>query len=273
MSRGAQNALWRNKPYPLGVRGGCHNGYNLRQLMSSTPRHRAPRSALTARWTNLVLATYEVSETILRRHLHPSLELDRWEDRCHVSLVAFDFEQTRVLGMRIPFFESFPEVNLRTYVRFGEQRGVAFIREFVPSRLIATIARLWYNEPYRSVPLSSRSRRTNDTIQVSRTWKAGNRTHSMDVSSTGQAFLPAHDSLEHHFKEHEWGFGSTRSGRLLRYRVEHPVWLVRPITASEIAVGFRESYGNEWSPLDERAPMSLIVAEGSPVRIYWPDIQ
>ena len=54
---------------------------------------------LTARWSNLFLATYAVPEELLRPRLPEGLELDRPDGQCFVSLVAFDFLDTRVLGV------------------------------------------------------------------------------------------------------------------------------------------------------------------------------
>src|SRR5262245_26571807 len=112
---------------------------------------------LTARWSNLFLATYAVPHDLLRPRLPPGLELDIWERQAFVSLVAFDFLQTRVLGVPWPGYRDFPEVNLRFYVRHGNQRGVTFIREFVPRRLVAWMARLLYNEPYVAAPMRSQA--------------------------------------------------------------------------------------------------------------------
>ena len=104
---------------------------------------------LTARWSNLCLFTYAVPADLLRRRVPPGLELDRREGlagEAFVSLVAFDFLDTRVLGVPWPGFRNFPEINLRFYVRRptpdgGAERGVVFVREFVPQRLVAWMAR------------------------------------------------------------------------------------------------------------------------------------
>ena len=79
------------------------------------------------------------------------LDLDRWEGSALVSLVAFDFVDTRVWGLPWPGFVGFPELNLRFHVRDGQRRGVCFVREYVPSRLVSWLARTLYNEPYHGV--------------------------------------------------------------------------------------------------------------------------
>src|SRR5215213_8997960 len=106
------------------------------------------RPFLTARWHNLFLATYPVPPALLEPRLPPGLTLDLRDGRAFVSLVAFEFLDTRVLGVPWPGYRDFAELNLRFYARRGEERGVVFLREFVPRFLIAWLARKLYNEPY-----------------------------------------------------------------------------------------------------------------------------
>ena len=109
------------------------------------------RPFLRARWVDVLLVTYAVPDDALASRLPVGLEFDRWEGRALVSLVAFDFVDTRVWGLPWPGFVRFPELNLRFYVRYGQRRGVCFIREYVPSRWVSWLARTLYNEPYRGV--------------------------------------------------------------------------------------------------------------------------
>lgn len=53
------------------------------------------RPFLTARWSNLVLASWAVPPTALASLMPPSCEADLLEGQAFVSLVAFDFEDTR----------------------------------------------------------------------------------------------------------------------------------------------------------------------------------
>lgn len=227
-----------------------------------------PRPALTARWTNLILLTYRAPTRLLRPCVHPSLELDTWDGETHVSLVAFDFENTRIHGIRIPGFVDFPEVNLRTYVRRGDERGVVFIRELVPSRLIALVARLWYNEPYLAVPMQSTVQRTPQELVAARRWMAGGVSHSVVTRAGHKWVLPPPGSSTDHFKEQTWGFGRDRSGRLLRYRVEHPPWTTLDLQEGSVEVDFGRAYGPDWTFLGRETPISTIWAVGSEVAVY-----
>lgn len=225
---------------------------------------------LAARWSNLVLVTYTVPEALVRAVVHPALELDRWEGQTHVSLVAFDFCDTRVLFCRVPGHVTFPEVNLRTYVRHGDRRGVSFIREFVPRRLVAAVARAAFNEPYRATSMDSATAVGGDRVCVTHQWRWGNREHTLTVVGSAAIESSPSDSAAYHFTEHEWGYGRTRGGRLLRYRVRHPEWSVRTVHDLTLNADFGALYGDTWAWLTDATPASVVFAVGSPVIVDRP---
>ena len=105
------------------------------------------RPFLTAEWRYLAMLQYAVDPHVLRPFVPRGTELDDWQGRMLVSLVGFQFLETRVLGVPIPFHRHFDEVNLRFYVRRrgpeGWRRAVVFLREIVPrleaEGLLATI--------------------------------------------------------------------------------------------------------------------------------------
>src|ERR1700758_642536 len=111
------------------------------------------RVFLTAEWRMLAMLNFEVDPALLEAHLPHGCELDLWNRKTLVSLVGFQFLNTRVMGTVIPFHRNFEEVNLRFYVRGCEGRGVVFIREIVPRRAITAVARTLYGENYVTAPL------------------------------------------------------------------------------------------------------------------------
>src|SRR6476469_9717658 len=109
-------------------------------------------SFLTASWEHLVLLNYRCPSELLGPFVPAGTELDRWQGETLVSLVGFLSSDTRLLGVPVPFHRTFEEVNLRFYVRRAipeHRRAVVFIRELVPRRAVAAVARALYNEPYR----------------------------------------------------------------------------------------------------------------------------
>ncbi len=226
------------------------------------------RSFLTARWHNLILANYAIPEELLRPLVPPGCELDRRDGQCWASLVGFQFLNMKVLGIGWPGFRNFPEWNLRFYVTHQGQRGVCFVREFVPSWLIATTARVIYNEPYRSARMTMDVKDNPETITATYSVKWGGRVHSLQAVGSKPAVRPAEDSSEHWFKEHSWGFGTSRRGKLIRYEVNHPEWDVYPVREFTAKVDWGTMYGPEWGVMQKTEPASVVLAVGSDVSVY-----
>ncbi len=216
------------------------------------------------------MASYAVEAEMLADHLPTGLEPDTLDGKAFVSFVAFRFLNTRVLGVKIPLHIDFPEINLRYYVKLGGQRGVCFIREIVPHSTTAWAARTLYNEPYVALPLYCRIKTQEDRLTAEYGVKHAGRTHSIRVVAENRPYLPKSDSLAHYFKEHEWGFGRTRTGKTLGYRVVHPHWNVYPLTSYRIDVDFAALYGPKWAVLNGAEPFNVTLAQGSPVKVYSP---
>jgi uncharacterized protein len=222
-----------------------------------------PRPFLTAQWRNLVLANYPVDESSLRSMLPSTLEPDRFNGRCWVSLVGFQFRRTRVFGVGWPGHRDFPEWNLRAYVRQGDRRGVIFIREFVPRRLVALIARVVYNEPYRTTPISDR---IEDRIGYR--VRAGGRWHELSVRPTDRSKEPVPGSETEFFTDQKWGYGLSRRGVLQRYSVVHSIWPIETVEDVRIDVDWDGLYGAEWASLNGQTPASVLYTVGSDVAVY-----
>ncbi|CAN5220528.1 DUF2071 domain-containing protein [soil metagenome] len=228
---------------------------------------------LSAQWRNLILITWSVPPELLRAIAPRGIEPDVRAGRAFVSFVAFDFRDTRVLSVPWPGHIRFPEANLRYYVRQGKRRGVCFVREYVPKPLIAMVARWGYNEQYATAAMDFRKGANGDgEIALDYQMKAHGASARIRVVSGAAVPPPASNSLEHFFKEHEWGYGRFHSGHTLMYRVRHPHWRVHPIKKIDWEIDFAGLYGEEWGFLEEQKPFSAIHAEGSPVTVSFPRI-
>ena len=225
---------------------------------------------LTAEWRRLINLTYRVPADKLLPLLPPGLEPDWWEGHAHVSLVAFDFLQTRVKGIRIPFHVNFPEVNLRYYVRRGSRNGVMFVKELVPKYAIAKVARWSYNEPYERRPMRSEVREVGDSQILRHEVRFGKQIQSLEVETGLKGLVPEEGTPDHFFKEHDLGFGVRRNGQVLCYRVDHPKWGVREVRRVDLKWDFGRVYGPEWAFLNDAQPLYQLVAAGSPVKVYHP---
>jgi len=222
---------------------------------------------LSAKWENLILVTYKTDPEFLKPYLPEGLELDIIEGGAFLSLVAFDFIDTKVKGIHIPFNVNFPEINLRFYVKNKEQRGVVFVREFVPNHLTVIGANIFFNENYKCINMKNEIS-FGEEIILMHTIEINSKEYYIKIQGKNKPFMPAENSAEHFFKEHEWGFGTTRSGKTLMYRVEHPCWEVYPVTDFETNIDYGEVYGNHWKFLNGHNPYNITFAKGSAIKVY-----
>jgi uncharacterized protein len=148
---------------------------------------------------------------------------------------------------------------------------VAFIREVVPRRAIALIARLRYNEPYVAMPMRHRityqdlDRRA--LAEVRYQWKQ-DRWYTVEAVTVGQPELPGPGSEEEFITEHYWGYTAQRDGGALEYKVEHPQWPVWQAQNSRLDCDAGQMYGSEFREALGATPHSVVVAMGSPVVVY-----
>jgi uncharacterized protein len=224
---------------------------------------------LTATWSHLINLSFAVPDELLLPLLPKGLELDRYDGKAHVTLAAFDFLETRVRGVKVPFHINFPEVNLRFYVHHNGRRGVVFIREYVPKHCIALIAHRVYNEPYVSFPMESKllPQADGSLRLLHQIWKDKDE-FALEVLVSGEETIPGPETTAHFFKEHEWGFGRDKKGETVVYRVEHPLWATRDIDVQRLTFDFEKLYGPEWKWLNGRLPDHALYCAGSPIKVY-----
>jgi uncharacterized protein YqjF (DUF2071 family) len=236
-----------------------------------------PRPFLTAVWRHVALLNYEVSPALLRPLVPTGTELDMFDGVALASVVGFRFLDTRVLGWRVPFHRDFNEVNLRFYVRRRAddgtwRRAVVFVRELVPRRAIALVARWCYNEPYRAVPM----RHELEVAGISEgapgramyAWRLAGRWHQLEVRTRGNPAVPSPESEAAFITEHYWGYTAQRDGGCKEYQVAHPPWRVWSAAGARFDCDVRRVYGAGFGECLGASPRSAFLAEGSPVTVY-----
>lgn len=231
-----------------------------------------PGVFLRAEWRNLTVVTYGIDPEILKPHLPAGLHLDLWQGQALVSLVGFQFLRTKVLGIRIPFWGTFPEVNLRFYVArntpAGElRRGVVFVKELVPHPIVAWVARTLYNENYHAAPMTEQV----VTGSAEYAWRADDdaRANRLRATANGLPRLPEDESLDTWIIDHHWGYSRSRHGATIEYEVDRRPWRTFPVGDYEVDVDVAAVYGAEFVDALSRPPLSIVLAEGSKVSVSF----
>jgi len=225
---------------------------------------------IKAKWNNLILANYQVSPEILMPFVPKGTELDTFEGKYFISLVAFMFHETKVLGLPVPYHINFEEVNLRFYVKpihDNSKRAVVFIKEIVPKKAIEIIANSLFKENYITVPM----KHTFNNNSYTSAWNMENEWNEISVSIDNGLTFPDNASIEKFITEHHWGY--TKSGNTTyEYEVQHPKWETCTPSSYSINVDFGKVYGNDFSFLSESTPVNVCFAKGSPIRVMSANI-
>lgn len=227
---------------------------------------------LRAEWRWLAMMNYVIDPALLRAYIPLGTELDLWEGKAYVSMVGFLFLRTKVLGVPIPFHRNFEEVNLRMYVRRkgpeGWRRGVVFIKEIVPRRAIAQVARTLYNENYVAMPMAHHIKLDPQGItdgEVEYLWRYRDDWNQLRLvpSGAGRDLVPGSEA--EFITEHYWGYARQRNGGTMEYQVEHPRWRVWSATEATLECDVEDIYAPEFCEALNGPPESAFLAEGSKI--------
>lgn len=228
------------------------------------------KTFLQAEWRKLAMANYEVDRKLLEPYLPYKTEFDYWNGTCYISLVGFMFQNTRVMGFKIPFHIHFEEVNLRFYVRFNDhgewKRGVVFIKEIVPKPALTFVANSLYKENYETMPMVHSWEGKDESLSVEYKWKKKNW-NSFKVQTGMEQYEIEVGSEEEFITEHYWGYTRIKDRQTSEYGVEHLRWTVYKTKDYLIDVDYENTYGDNFAFLKNEIPKSVFLAEGSEIKV------
>ncbi len=225
---------------------------------------------LTAYWKNLIMLNYEIKPSVLLSYLPKGTELDFWNNTCYISLVGFMFLNTRIKGLSIPFYKNFEELNLRFYVRFKDKnewkRGVVFIKEIVPKRMIRFIANTMYGEQYSFVHMKNSFLESDDTFEIKYEWLLNNEWNFIKAIAEKNAVPVIKNSEEEFITEHYWGYTKLSNTSISEYNVVHSKWNIHKVISHDLFCNVSDMYGKTFEEYLIQ-PKSVFMAQGSAVAI------
>ncbi|PKV48890.1 hypothetical protein ATE84_0906 [Aquimarina sp. MAR_2010_214] len=101
-------------------------------------------------WNNAIFIHWQVELSELQKYVPKELEIDLFEGKPWVSLVAFTMEKIRPKHLpAFPPISTFDEINIRTYVKSNSKTGVYFLSIEGGTSLSCKIAKAISELPYR----------------------------------------------------------------------------------------------------------------------------
>lgn len=193
-------------------------------------------------WRNLLFLHWPVPTSVLRPLVPAPLELDLHEGEAWVGITPFGLHDFRPRALpALPTISSFPELNLRTYVRARGKPGIHFFSLDAGSALAVAGARTFFRLPYhradmgieeREGEVRFRSRRMDDEARFTARY-----------SPTDHASEPQPGTLEHFLTERYAFFVVLRSGQILQTEIHHRPWPLQPAEAEVQENTLPETHG------------------------------
>lgn len=175
-------------------------------------------------WNDLLSVHWPVPAEVVDQRLPSGISADLFGGTAWVGLVAFRMERVGAWRFGIPYLGSFPETNVRTYVRGPDGRPGVWFDSLDISRLIpALVARVTYGLPYMWSKMSIDGSETERIYQCRR--RLGGPRVSSELRAVVGPVIPTEEvSPLERFLTCRWGLYSRYGGRLLYAPVEHPEW-------------------------------------------------
>jgi len=231
---------------------------------------------LEANWERLVSANYVVDPEILKDHLPEGTELELFNGKCYVSLVAFRYSETKLMKVRIPFHQMFEEINLRIYVKrkigVDQWRSeVAFPKLFFPKRSLSIVANSIYKENYETRRMRHKWVEDTDLLHTSYSLNKGTW-HELSIVTDKKRMSIEPNTPEHLFSKHYWGTSQIDENKCTIYEVDRSEWKMYTTVESKVSFDFRMVFGNEFHELSSIEPESVHLFDGSPVKVFRKSI-
>ena len=213
-------------------------------------------------WLELGFAHFRIHRNAIRHLVHPDLELEEFDGTPWITAVPF--RMADLMRGQLPCpppLRSFPQLNLRTYVRHGGKSGVWFFSLHTNCLPVILGGRLIYGTPYAF----ARSRRSHTGTTIHHHARSRSLDFHARYTPDGPAFESSHGSFEDWLTE-RYCLYATPQRHLARVDVHHRKWPLQNCTMEIHAAPLLAAAGHH--PLD--SPPVFHFSPGVDVVSYAP---
>ena len=218
-------------------------------------------------WIDLGFLHWKVDLKELRKIVPEPLEIDLFEGAGFVGMVPFRMDKVRFkFTPPVPYFSSFPELNVRTYVRYNGRPGVFFLSLDAHSRLMVWQGRSTFQLPYYLAEMKHRpldggwhyhSRRTGDED-----WGFEAKQYRQ-----GEVFEAQPDTVAHFLAERYCLYVVEPQGKVVSVDIHHRPW---PIYNGNIEIT-KNTMIQQFSGIDPLKPDFVHCSQGVECVGWWPN--
>lgn len=179
-------------------------------------------------WKNILFIHFPVSADLLKKYVPSPFTLDLYGGKSWISLVAFQALHSRLRGM--PKFLSigpYYQLNVRTYVTFGDKRGVFFFTIYANKRSPIVGGRL-FSLPFQEAEILFSPQQKKYILQHEKLTQTKIHLNTMNFQydPTAKPFFTKKGSLDHWLTEryHLW---LIHRNKIICLPISHNRWKLR----------------------------------------------
>jgi uncharacterized protein YqjF (DUF2071 family) len=183
------------------------------------------------RWADVLFAHWPVDPAVVAPTLPDGLDVDTRDGDAYLGVVGFRMASIRPRGLPRSLGRSFPELNLRTYVRGDDGGGVYFYNLDAADPIGVALARGLFELPYYRAEMRVDDREDGVRFRSRRTHRNAPRARfDATYRPTEPATRADPGSLDAFLTERYRFYTESDGGRLYRGEIDHPPWELSPAT-------------------------------------------
>jgi uncharacterized protein YqjF (DUF2071 family) len=232
-------------------------------------------------WEHVLFAHWRLPASAVRPLVPGELDIEAFDGSTWVGVVPFLITGLTRRGLpSVPWLSSFPEMNLRLYVRrrhgatvgdaerdpASSSAGVWFVSLDAGNPLAVWAARRFFHLPYFRADMQVSVRGGRVRYSSTRRSRGLPRVEFRgSYAPTGPVVEPKPGTLEHFLAERYRLYTIARDGRLLTVEIDHRPWALQP---AEAAIEVNEVARPQGVPVDG-PPVHLMYSRRQDTRV-WP---
>jgi len=203
--------------------------------------------AIRQDWVQLSFLHWDMEPSSLQSLIPAPLELDLFEGKAYLGLVPFLMDTVRPRFLPcVPGISRFPELNIRTYVRYNNIPGVLFFSLDAASRIAVWFGRKGFHVPYFFASMSiKKDGDTTHYTSVRHGQTAGENRFRGSITTREETYYSTEGSLEHWLTERYCFYAAHPNGRMMRCDVAHKPWPLKKAVAEIEENTLVQSFGIE----------------------------
>lgn len=187
------------------------------------------RWTMTQVWEDVLFAHWSFPVEVVRKLVPEQLQIDTFDGKAWIGVVLFRMNgfKLRFVPFRYPF--SFPEINLRTYVKVNEEPAIFFITLDAADPLVVSVAKRWYRLPYFRARMSFNKQDETFTFHSERKSVVGPVMIGGEFYPVSERFAPEVGSIDHWLTERYVYFNKAANNDIYWGEVYHEPWRVQKV--------------------------------------------